>query len=793
MKFIKRLIVSILIYLLLVTTGIFAFKSIKKANAIDIDVISYDNISDLTDTTWTFNQSITNEIIGGTKSFLFGLPSSSHLILNGNYLSLYFENNNVNYNYLRGSTVAGSNDLNPFGFFQYSSDNLSTGSGRITVYRSSDGWLNQNYRTITIIGGIFATNSDFILWMQQNATQQQLITQLTTPTITKTAYNQISWSTIQNAEYYEIYKNDELYDTTQDTFYNVDSLGNYQVIAVGDGENYENSELSNTISIISSQLTTPTISINNDFISWSNIQYATSYDIYLDNELIDTIYTNSYTITQNGNYQVKAVSNNVFFTNSNLSNTINVNYQYAKVTFYSKDNITELISIENWLIGQSIWDFSNSIYTYQGLLTLIANDSNHDINDFVFGNYSILFNDNFLFENSFFGDRFIISSDIDIYYKIYIPYYPTKVYDNYSLSSSNSIDLFNTLGDNLINNISLSTIDVKFDYLISNQTSIITSDFLIDNYNLGDNFTIYIDSYGNEFYFDCVVTQNNSIYTYNNYLYRSNINSNTIIIPCMNFDDFVILNNGSYEFIGNLSNVTVTIPNTFFSSSFSYNQNMNFYYCNYIGFSFNIENFDTNVTTNLLRIAIRDTNNMFYDINYNFGSSHLVNYFDYLLINSDNFNNFLYDKTFLALNFTSLLATNGLSNTYNNKNDCITALENLSIKFSFGNPILYYYDTTDKTNSSTGTGLIPLNSSGLYKTDFEWYDVTAYIYNAIIYLVFDAPIISNITKLIYHIISLVLFVIQQIILLFSTVTNNIFIVGILGFLLLKFVINLLVK
>lgn len=99
-------------------------------------------LSDLTNTTWYFNSTITG-------------------ITSPDYINAYldFEVNNQTRHFIFGSN----------GVIQYSNvvDNRQTD----IIQAYSNSWYNESYRTITITGGQDATNPDIIFWMLSNATQ----------------------------------------------------------------------------------------------------------------------------------------------------------------------------------------------------------------------------------------------------------------------------------------------------------------------------------------------------------------------------------------------------------------------------------------------------------------------------------------------------------------------------------------------------------------------------------------------------------------------------------------------
>lgn len=102
--------------------------------------VKADTITNLTGTTWVFNNSI--NFFYWSNRFYINFTSN-----NTNYIQLYMlddEERNIYY---------------------------YTSSNSVGVYY--DGWQNDNYKTITITGGNDVTNSTLISWLQDNATQEQ--------------------------------------------------------------------------------------------------------------------------------------------------------------------------------------------------------------------------------------------------------------------------------------------------------------------------------------------------------------------------------------------------------------------------------------------------------------------------------------------------------------------------------------------------------------------------------------------------------------------------------------------
>lgn len=121
------------------------------------------------------------------------------------------------------------------------------------------------------------------------------------------------------------------------------------------------------------KLSTPTISIKEDRISWSPVDNADTYDIYENQQKITSTSSTVYTITQTVvgiyEYTIKAISNNGNYTDSDMSNSVTykVRAQLA----------TPVISLEeNSLTWDTVANAENyDVYENDILIDTIANDA----------------------------------------------------------------------------------------------------------------------------------------------------------------------------------------------------------------------------------------------------------------------------------------------------------------------------------------------------------------------------------------------------------------------------------
>ena len=145
----------------------------------------------------------------------------------------------------------------------------------------------------------------------------------------------------EGATKFKVYINNQLVEENLDarayTLANITTPGTYEVyvIAVGNGTDKLDSDKSNTITYVveeppieTIQLSTPVIRLNGDTVSWPVNLHAVKYEVYIDDQLVDSnVTTGSYSlssITEEGTYniQVKAIGDGSVYTDSNLSNVV---------------------------------------------------------------------------------------------------------------------------------------------------------------------------------------------------------------------------------------------------------------------------------------------------------------------------------------------------------------------------------------------------------------------------------------------------------------------------------------
>ena len=144
---------------------------------------------------------------------------------------------------------------------------------------------------------------DGTYYMTSRSSQTVTFMKLETPTFgtTKFTNTQLIWNAPKNmntliySPSYEVYdENDIKYNGQKTgTTMNIEYLAggeqyNFKVMAIGDGTNYINSELSETVTIF--KLATPKVTrdIENNVYKWNSVARATEYAVYVDGVLVQT-------------------------------------------------------------------------------------------------------------------------------------------------------------------------------------------------------------------------------------------------------------------------------------------------------------------------------------------------------------------------------------------------------------------------------------------------------------------------------------------------------------------------
>ena len=145
----------------------------------------------------------------------------------------------------------------------------------------------------------------------------------------------LSWAAISNAASYRVYFNHEPIGTVSATTltFNIDDIvtsGVFHVRAIGDGHDFLDSDLSNPVGIEwaqpPTQLDAPVISIYDSTLSWTAVENAFGYRIYINGVARDGIFVGvDFIINETyrgASFSVRAISNNAEFADSEKSNEV---------------------------------------------------------------------------------------------------------------------------------------------------------------------------------------------------------------------------------------------------------------------------------------------------------------------------------------------------------------------------------------------------------------------------------------------------------------------------------------
>lgn len=244
---------------------------------------------------------------------------------------------------------------------------------------------------------------------------------------------------------------------------------------------------------------------------------------------------------------------------------------------------------------------------------------------------------------------------------------------------------------------------------------------------------------------------------------------------CFSYVEYIgILGFFNYEFDISYSNQFYYNP--IFGISYYMNSNFNYTKANY-SVCFSNSNYSYTFNQSLSEYY----NKYIQDDNY-------INYFRYLVLNrSSNYDNNYIDH--ISIKFNS-----GWGGEFYANIDDLSYFENVfycnlnSLVVDGANSINSFIYSSNVVDS--GSSLIPLGSNSYYK-QCEWYDIPAHLYNFFIYIIFDAPIISNFTKLAMVIINFLVEAFNFVIGLFSGIENAFFISIFVGMFALIFLLKII--
>lgn len=215
--------------------------------------------------------------------------------------------------------------------------------------------------------------------------------------ITANEDNLISWSSVANADKYEIYVDNQLVDETSETSYqfNETLIGSYQIFVKSiDTTGGLKPSISNVLTVEVKPLSLAKATINkdaNNLITWEEVENAESYEIYINDILITTISETNYQFNEvnDGNYFIYVVakdSEEIYA--SSTSNTLRI--IVGEVNSEDNDLTNSLVSMSNSL---TVTRFNDNSYdgeycvlltetsTYQSVKLELSVDVLNDIDN----------------------------------------------------------------------------------------------------------------------------------------------------------------------------------------------------------------------------------------------------------------------------------------------------------------------------------------------------------------------------------------------------------------------------
>ena len=192
------------------------------------------------------------------------------------------------------------------------------------------------------------------------------LTPLSAPVISIDENGVISWEAVDHAEGYYVNENGvkvaEVDSSPYTITQNVAGNYSYTVVAVGDGVNYSNSPASNAQSYIvaspdATPLSAPEITLNERVISWTAVENATGYNVYVNNSFVESVTVCTYTIGQNTpgvyQYHVVATTTNIDYKSSVASNKVNFVIGAETLSVGGGPVVVE-VDVADWLLHQQI-------------------------------------------------------------------------------------------------------------------------------------------------------------------------------------------------------------------------------------------------------------------------------------------------------------------------------------------------------------------------------------------------------------------------------------------------------
>lgn len=255
------------------------------------------------------------------------------------------------------------------------------------------------------------------------------------------------------------------------------------------------------------------------------------------------------------------------------------------------------------------------------------------------------------------------------------------------------------------------------------------------------------------------------------------------------------------SYMTNIQSAGLNPNNAYFAITFDIVTNNQYFYNKYFGLVFNFKPFINGaISENGYLSNVKHSIFYSFYLNKNYGTYGKSDMFYQDFVKSQNEwfvvleNNYSFDNDYV-ISFSSALLFDGtiVVNPSGVNLSSSTFQYNIFLNYNYTNDnYIYLYSNTTNNEGLYSSTIIPNGSNDFYKS-CEWWDIPTHLYNFLIYVIFDAPIISDFTRLAYVIIQFIVSVFEWIIALFTGISSSFFIAIFVGFIVLMFLLKIIFK
>ena len=209
--------------------------------------------------------------------------------------------------------------------------------------------------------------------------------------------NVVSWEVVENAVAYQVKVGINTYRVNETTYtIEITEPGSYEVsVKAYDSDDKLGNQSNKVIYVVEEQKTVkldaPVAIKESNVVKWTTVENATGYEIYLNGELLKVLLTNEYTFdkTEPGTYTytVKAISTNLSYTTSDMSN---------EVTFVIEEQVemvklaTPVVTLTGTTVTWEAVEHADRYFVYvNGELIEIVTTPTYTYEEALYGEYSI--------------------------------------------------------------------------------------------------------------------------------------------------------------------------------------------------------------------------------------------------------------------------------------------------------------------------------------------------------------------------------------------------------------------